>query len=212
MTHTAIVGTMHSGKSTLASLLVGRYGYTRMGLADEVKYAAMDMLNEFLHIYRDSFPDRWDGLCGKRIIINIDRQEIEDSKGVFRPFLQWLGTDFARQYLKNDACWIEMFSKKVQAHGMSGPIVCDDVRFPNEADALRELGFRIVRIRRPEEERIASILASGGSLDALTHASESDVSSIRVDEDFDCYSLDDIAFQAARLAGDTNAHAAYWAA
>jgi hypothetical protein len=176
VTHLAIVGPMHSGKTTLANILVEEHGYTRIGLADAVKDAAEYMLNSFITFNLHHFPDRQDALGGPRPPILIDRQEIEDAKTTFRPLLQWLGTDFARQYLKNDRCWIEMFLAKLR-HAQ-GPVVCDDVRFPNEADALREAGFTIVRITRPEEDRLGSIGSPAQHLGQLSHTSETEARTI----------------------------------
>jgi hypothetical protein len=201
MTHTAIVGTMHSGKSTLAHMLVER-GYTRMALADPLKDEVCYLLSMFIQDCVNFLPDRWDGLRGKQIPLLIDRQELEDAKSVFRPFLQWFGTEFVRQYLKSDTFWIDHFTERVKAHGQRGPIVCDDVRFPDEADALRNLGFRIIRIKRPEEDRLASIQRSGGgSHQSLSHASESLIEQIRVDTVYFCSDITDIECAARELAG-----------
>lgn len=178
MSNIAIVGPMHSGKTTFAKLLVDLGGYTRLGLADAVKDAAEYMLNTFLSYNIAYFPDRQDalGVSGQPPIL-LDRQEIEDAKDVFRPFLQWFGTDFARQYLRNDRCWIDMYL--AQLPHVVGPVICDDVRFPNEADALREAGFLILRIVRDETVRLESIGTHRRS--ATRHSSETEGDSIRVD-------------------------------
>jgi hypothetical protein len=202
MTHTAIVGTMHSGKSTLASMLVEQHGYTRMALADPLKDIACELLTHFIDYHVGVLPDRWDGLLGKKVPLPIDRQEMEDAKSVFRPFLQWFGTEFVRQYLKADTFWIDRFAERVRSHGQRGPIVCDDVRFPNEGDALYALGFRVIRIKRPEEDRLESIQRSGGgSHQSLSHASESLIEQIRVDTVYFCSDITDIECAARELGG-----------
>jgi hypothetical protein len=172
----ALVGPQRSGKSTVAEVLVSEYGYGRISLADPVKDACLWACNEFLFHNIGLFPDRWDGLQGKEIPLPIDRQELEDAKDIFRPLLQWWGTDFARRYLKNDNVWIEMFLDRVK-HAL-GPIVCDDVRFPNEASALKEAGFTIIRIERPEEARLAEITNVG----SLRHESETALDAISADD------------------------------
>ena len=195
----AIVAPMHSGKTTLANFLVER-GYVKMAFADALKATAVTILNDFLYTWQDYLPDRWDGERGRKIIIPIDRQELEDAKAVFRPFLQWLGTEF-REYLKNDSLWIEILSAKIALSDR--PVVIDDVRFPREADALRGLGFRIVRLTRPEEDRIAS-LRSVGLSDAATlrHASETDLESIVCDAEYGANSLEGLKDIAYRLTRD----------
>jgi hypothetical protein len=211
--HTAIVGPMHSGKTTLAKALV-KHGYTRMAFADPLKDSAASMLNRFILAWLPHLPPRQDHMYGRApLAITVDRQEIEDHKEVFRPFLQWLGTEFGREYCGNDNLWIDIFSGRVKDHGWSGPIVCDDVRFPNEADALRELGFRIIRIIRPEEDRLASLSKQRGLRQSshreneripgnasMAHASETQIGDINVDEERMCLTLAHIEDWAADLA------------
>lgn len=179
MKNIAFVGPMHSGKTTAANYLVEQYGYARIGLADEVKRAASKMLNIFLSECHGHYPLYDDG--GYRVMIReIDTGEINDNKAIFRPFLQWLGTDFAREYLDAPNIWIDLFLKEAKwCNGRSEiPVVCDDVRFPNEAEALRNAGFEVIKICRPLEERVASVVAAGGNPDHLNHPSELHADSI----------------------------------
>jgi hypothetical protein len=202
MRRIAIVGEAHSGKTTLANALVEHHGFVRLGLADPLKDAACEMLTWFIDSHHNYFPDRWDGL-GRRhttIPLPIDRQEMEDGKTVFRPFLQWLGTEFAREYLKNDTCWLQMFEQRLKDfHPESdideGRVVCDDVRFPNEAEYLRGLSFQIIRIHRNETERLASI----GSTAHCTHQSETMLDKIIVDVDLYCHNVEEIQRYAQHL-------------
>lgn len=193
MTRIAVVGTMHSGKTTLANALVEQ-GFARLALADPLKDAACGMLTSFIYGFTPYFPDRWDALDGGRQVpLGIDRQEMEDGKHIFRPFLQWLGSEFAREYLKNNDCWLEMFRDMLDIRFCGADVVCDDVRFPNEAEYLRRLGFQIVRIKRIEEERLASVRSvSGngcGSDQHLFHQSETAVESIHPDRTVYCASI-----------------------
>jgi hypothetical protein len=194
---------MHSGKTTLATMLEERYNYHRHSLADGVKNAACWMLTEFLEAYNDYFPDRWDGLQGKEIILPINRWEMEEAKAVFRPFLQWLGTDFARNYCCNQEVWIDIYRTDYETYTLdpyANPVVCDDVRFPNEATALKEMGFTLIRLNRPEKDRHASIRTKGGDLErTLTHPSETEHQSIECDETHSVRSLDDLAAIAADI-------------
>ena len=195
MTRIAIVGEMHSGKTTLANALVEQHGFVRLGLADPLKDAACGMLTSFIDAHARYFPDRWDGLLGKRVVLPIDRQEIEDGKSIFRPFLQWLGTEFAREYLGNANCWLNIFEETLLGDYFEADVVCDDVRFPNEADYLRDLGFDIIRIHRNEKERLASI----GSSAHCTHQSETMLDKITVDLDLYCNNVEEIQRYAQHL-------------
>jgi len=143
----ALVGPRKSGKSTAAEALIAA-GYTRLSLADPVKDAAMVMVNAFTRSFHvDTMTD-----C-------FDRGDIEYSKATFRPLLEWIGSTFGRDYLQTPDRWIDMFRNRLDY--TPGPIVCDDVRFPNEAEALREMGFLIVRVERPHAAWIDSLYEAG---------------------------------------------------
>lgn len=142
----AIVGKLHAGKSTLAMELVDR-GYIRISFADPLKDDIVSALNLLLLKYR--LDDRL-----------IDRHELESNKSLYRPFLQWLGTEFFREHLQRPNHWIDQLRDRVNqidagvAMGMPDVcIVCDDVRFENEVQALKALGFSFVRVVRDESLR-----------------------------------------------------------
>jgi hypothetical protein len=145
-TRIAFVARRKSGKSTAADLLIER-GYTRLSLADPVKDAAVDMLNHFWYLH----------LHGKRDIFT--RDEINANKAAFRPLLEWVGTTFGRDYLGTPDRWIRLFEKRLNE--IDGPVVCDDMRLPNEANELRDMGFTIVKIVRPELDRLEALLQAG---------------------------------------------------
>jgi hypothetical protein len=192
MKHIALVAPMHSGKTTLANLLVER-GYTRIALADELKEIAASLLNSFIIAYRDDLP----------ALIRVDREEIERNKAVYRPFLQWFGSDYVRGYLLAESFWLDRFTERLSA--TTQPVVCDDVRFPNEALALKALGFDIIRLIRPEEDRLVSIASSssGGAGTALSHTSETECARIAVDRTAGLVNLAAIRDLADRIAAES---------
>lgn len=75
-----------------------------------------------------------------------------------RHTLQTLGTEWGRQHMGEDF-WVELWARGVEHMPR---IVADDVRFPNEAEAIRKLGGLVVRIDRP----------GAGSVVGAAHASE----------------------------------------
>lgn len=82
-----------------------------------------------------------------------------------RLVMQTLGTEWGRQCLCDDF-WIKITTRACDRHEK---VVVTDCRFPNEAQALRQAGFKIFRVIRP-----------GNRVD-LTHASEQSVASLPVD-------------------------------
>ena len=71
-----------------------------------------------------------------------------------RKLLQWLGTEWGRDTISPDL-WIYMFLDKIEKlnkihdedHELL--VVCDDVRFDNEAEAIHSIGGVIVFIENP---------------------------------------------------------------
>jgi hypothetical protein len=92
-----------------------------------------------------------------------------------RQLLQVVGTELFRDalmvklpalQLKGDSIWIHKMLETLEEHKDAPIILIDDLRFENEADALRKLGFRLVKIVRNE----SSVAAAAGAAGA--HASE----------------------------------------
>lgn len=141
----AFVAKMKSGKSTAASFLVEEAGFVRIPFAYELKATGVHILNRMLKRH------------------GIDRRltlaEVEANKSVFRPFWQWLGTDFARNYLERPTYWVDLWLDEVAAAG-DQPILVDDLRNFNEVDIVRDHGFVLVGIHRDEEERQKAIIES----------------------------------------------------
>jgi len=135
-----------SGKDTSAEYLQGQYGGQIFKFAQPI-YDIMSAAHQIAGI--DTFKDT--------------------------KLLTWLGTDWGRSINENiwvDNCLNRIHKAERQGCYMSNePFVNNffvtDVRFPNEAQALKENGFYLVKIERalrPQEER-----ASHASENALNN-------------------------------------------
>jgi len=65
-----------------------------------------------------------------------------------RKLLQWLGTDWGRNTI-SETVWVDLWAATVKEHLATTPnalIVCDDVRFDNEATAVKALGGHVVQL------------------------------------------------------------------
>jgi hypothetical protein len=63
-----------------------------------------------------------------------------------RKLLQWLGTDWGRETISENI-WVDLWKAKVvEALGRGSTVVCDDVRFDNEAELVKSLGGLVVQI------------------------------------------------------------------
>ncbi len=63
-----------------------------------------------------------------------------------RKLLQWLGTDWGRDTISTNL-WVDIWKTEVERNIAKGAlVVCDDVRFDNEASVVKAMGGTIVRI------------------------------------------------------------------
>lgn len=133
----AFCGRAGAGKSTAADALVAA-GWRRVKFASILK----DMLRAF---YRSA------GLDEAEIERRIEGDLKEEPDPILcgaspRRAMVTLGTEWGR-HLISPELWVRAWSARVErelARGAS--VVCDDLRFPNECDAVRALGGLVVRI------------------------------------------------------------------
>ncbi len=123
-----------SGKDSVAQVLVSRHGFERAAFADALKklaYKADPIVS----------PDgrRLSGVIDE---IGWDRAKTESPE--VRKTLQRLGTA-ARDVLGEDV-WVDALFRR---HRGARCLVVPDVRLPNEMEAMRARGGRVVRVVRP---------------------------------------------------------------
>ena len=128
-----LTGYAQSGKDTVANILVEKYGYQRIAFADPIRtllYETNPMLKEGYRVQGLIDVYGWDK-------VKVDYPEA-------RRLLQDLG--LGARKLFGDMFWVQQALKDVDA---SGNYVITDVRFPNEANAIRlNKDAQIWRIKR----------------------------------------------------------------
>ncbi len=146
-----------SGKTAFARALEAD-GYVRVPFAETLKGMAALLLEAVGYA-----PELVDELLSERKEVPLDALD-----GITtRRILQTLGTDWGRKLIHPEV-WLRCWTGKVEAHLRAGRrCIADDMRFPNEAELIRQMGGALVRIQRPAA-------AAGPHGDALTlaHASE----------------------------------------
>lgn len=144
-----------SGKSSIASHLA-TLGFHTVSFASPLKTMVRAFLSEAG--IPASYVDE---------LLTTRKEELIPEFGVSsRHLMQTLGTEWGRQCVCPDV-WVQCWRRRVQRLMTSGfDVVCDDVRFPNEALTLRALGGELWRVRRPGTAR-GTTHASEGSLDDL---------------------------------------------
>lgn len=151
-----LCGLAGSGKTTAARHLEAEHGFTVLPFAGPLKRMARAFGLTLREMAGDLKEAPCDALCGRTP----------------RQFMQWLGTEFGRQMIGEDV-WVNAWRRTVREAHMDAiadlcdedaraRIVADDVRFPNEAAAIRAMGGIVIRIERP----------GAGSSSGAGHASE----------------------------------------
>lgn len=129
--------------------LIGLSGRKRSG--KDTVYAIIQEEAERLRPARVAFADALKEEVSA--LLNVPIAELEADKARFRGILQWWGTEWRRA--QNPNYWIDQTRKKILAlKGISGLIVATDVRFPNEAELIENMGGVVVRISRPEANNV----------------------------------------------------------
>lgn len=79
---------------------------------------------------------------------------INDNKEIFRPILQWWGTEFRKKFQKNPKYWIDTLAWSVINNRVNGySVIITDVRFSEEAEYVKDCGGVLLRVKRtPSDE------------------------------------------------------------
>ena len=140
------------GKTTAANLLIE---HERVSFAAPLKRAVWNMLNDL-------------GLEGFNYAY-VDKEAIIPGISVSaRHMMQTLGTEWGRACIHPDF-WVMIARAETQRTMADGrSVVLDDVRFPNEAAMIRDLGGELWRIERPGVTYSGDHSSEGGLEDITT--------------------------------------------
>ena len=136
-----VCGFIGTGKDTIADYLVGFHGYRRDSFAGTLKDAVaavfgwdrelLEGITDSSRKFRETKDEYWSNVFGVHITP--------------RYILQFFGTEVCRNNLHKDI-WIKSLINKLS--NSSEKIVISDVRFINEASAIKEMGGYILFIDR----------------------------------------------------------------
>lgn len=141
-------GKMGSGKSTAARVLY-HAGFTRVRFAGPLKQMMYCL-----------------GLSDREIEGDLKEAPCAILGGKTPRFaMQTIGTEWGRDTI-SPSLWVDVWTRMVTNHQSHINVVCDDVRFQNERDALKAVGGILVRIERPH------VGTNGHNHSAAAHPSE----------------------------------------
>lgn len=151
-----LTGAAGCGKNTVADILF-KHGFTNFGFADPVYRAVASVLG----VTPDSLRDR---AAKEKPIDWLGKSP--------RELLQTLGTEWGRSTIRDDI-WIQIAMRQVENLKGQGGVILTDVRFENEAAAIKAAGGTIWKVVRD-----TACLAA----DAAKHSSEAGVPDHLIDE------------------------------
>lgn len=134
----------NQGKSTIRDYLVKKHGFRSLPFARLIKKMVFALLVQ--HGYRDEDAVKY---------IEIDKEvPLNRVHGMptARFLMQTLGTDWGRNQVHADF-WLAEWECKASVWSRTGQgIVADDMRFPNEMEAVKRLCGKTWRVERPSSE------------------------------------------------------------
>lgn len=131
-------GWARSGKDTLADVLVEKHGYEKLSIASPMRDA----------LYKLNPRVVANGVAGTALRTVIDVYGWETAKEVapeVRELLQRFGTEVGREMF-GENFWVDYAMSQIPD---GSKVVIADIRFPNEAEAIKKLGGKVFRLERP---------------------------------------------------------------
>ncbi|WP_406324101.1 hypothetical protein [Streptomyces niveus] len=142
MGNVGIIGRARVGKDTAGEWFVKNRGYKRVSFADPLRELAL-RLNPIVDVI--DYGDDVEVLS--ELVDRRGWETAKDRNPEVRRILQELG---AGVRAIDPEFWLRTALAKVTEANENGqPVVITDVRYPNEADSLRRVGFHLVHIDRP---------------------------------------------------------------
>ncbi|MDR5812005.1 hypothetical protein QCE62_00185 [Caballeronia sp. LZ033] len=141
-----IAGPARSGKDTIGKYLKDEYGYAHLSFAEPLR----QFVCQITGIPRERLDD-----LKENVIDWIGKSP--------RQMLQTLGTEWGRGMV-NENLWVlsAMYQALALAENDGQWSMFTDVRFENEADAIRQRGGIIIHVSRPDALQVAAHVSEAG--------------------------------------------------
>lgn len=149
-------GAKQSGKSTITQILMAKHGVVGMGFAQPLRTFIGDLLG-----------------LPQDVLEEVKEEQVPGLRAGVTPryLMQTLGTEWGRTLIDPDL-WVKVAMRDaVNALERGYAVAFADVRFANEAEAIRNLGGIIIQIDRP-----------GGTAGTDAHVSEKGLPAELIDD------------------------------
>lgn len=179
MKNIGIAGKFAVGKTSVANILEANHGYVRMSIASSLKQFVNEMYA------RDVYGSDEGATLQKSDSVLINTPDGRRMVTV-RQLLQDIGNQMK---MIDQDIWLRGVRHQVLLwNEMGKSVVIDDVRFPREAEYLKNIGFVNIRLTASEETRLERYFRTYGikpSRQELNDKSETAVDAITPDYELD---------------------------
>ncbi|VBI24437.1 deoxynucleotide monophosphate kinase family protein [Burkholderia pseudomallei] len=141
-----IAGRASAGKDTIGNYLVEHHNYGQVSFAEPLRQFVCKLVG-----------------IDRRALDFVKEDPVPWLGKSPRQMLQTLGTEWGRM-LVNENIWVLVAmdeARRLQRHSGKSAVITD-VRFDNEADAIRQRGGRIIHVARPDALAVASHVSEAG--------------------------------------------------
>jgi len=165
-----ICGWMSAGKDTIADYMAKHYDYKVHSFADPLKMAVGNIFNwDYVQLQGRTPEDR----AKREIVDEWWAEKLGMPDFTQRKALQMIGTDCLRNHFNNEI-WASATIKRIVDDMKENPdnnYAIPDCRFPNEIELVRNMGGKIIWVKRgPDPEwKDIGYLASFGDEEAMKH-------------------------------------------
>lgn len=145
-----VTGRARSGKDTIGSYLVEQYNYGQVSFAEPLRQFVCKLVG-----------------IDRRALDYVKEDPVPWLGKSPRQMLQTLGTEWGRM-LVNENIWVLVAmdeAHRLKRHSGKSAVITD-VRFDNEADAIRQRGGRIIHVARPDAMAVATHVSEAGVREA----------------------------------------------
>jgi len=138
-----LLGRIGSGKGSVADELVNTYGFRQDSYASTLKDITALLFNWDRAMLEGNTPE---SRADRELVDEWWSEKLGIENFTPRLALQLIGTDVFRNNFHPDIWMLSVMSRYKDDN-----VVISDCRFPNEVQAIREMGGRIIRVDRGEE-------------------------------------------------------------